>query len=488
MKRLPLILLFTCVSLWAFEFNADAWGNYLIFDPDQRELLLSYPVSWLRPDDNLLEKDYQDSSYTYGLWEQILTVDETREYQPGMSSRILAKYVPYSLPQRWSAGLEFINYKGGNSTNRTDAALHYRHQKGNITYFHTSNTQKIKFASSATLHSIRSHALNIDYMFNDRLQLKGSININRIDQSDAAETRNYDIHHEQLSLNYSILDHLKAYGTFHYWNYSNDDQQGNTMLFLPGLRYDSGILSSHVSMRISPSTVHPIVELSLTPGPFYLTAFTKTRSSRLDIQQAANQYYGIKSGLTLSSTHHLLTAAIAYTYDVVRTSLADSVINNDFETFKTGGEYRLKTKFLDLYLKGHYQNSMNPRAGYYDPVRSIMTGGLVFRGGLAKGKLQLTGDFHADYILHDDPDMVSFDPSKLIYTLNAPADLVGDWKANLNLSARIQEFAITANISLPLKLTSDLGYFLYEGIYTSSDFYIGNVLYAGLSIEWLWWK
>jgi hypothetical protein len=434
----------------------------------------------------LLEQDFQDSSYTYGLWEQILTRDETTSnYGLGMSSRILAKYVPYSLPQRWSAGLEFINYKGVNSTYRTDAVLHYRHPRGNVTYFHTSNTQKIKFVTSATVHAIRAHGLNVDYMFNDKLELRGSININQIDQTDAAETRNYDIHHEQVSLNYAILENMSAYGTFHYWNYSNAGQQGTAMLFLPGLRYNTGILSSHASLRLSPTTVHPIFEFSLTPGPFYIKAFTKARSTRLDLQQAANQYYGIKSGLTLSSTHHLLSGALAYTYDVVRSTSADSVINNDFDTFNASGEYRLKTRSLDLYTKGIYQHSVNPRAGYYDPVRSILTGGLVFRGGLAKGNLQLTGDLHADYILHDDPDLVSFDPSTLIYTLNGPADLVGEWKINADLEARIGDFAITAVLDIPLKFDNEYN---FQSIYTSSDFLLGNFFYAGLSIEWLWWK
>ena len=488
MKRLSLICLLSFVSLWAFDFNVDSWGSYLNFDPDKREALLSYPVSWLRPGSFLFEHDYQDSSSTYGNWEQILTSDETINYYPGMSNHIIAKYTPYSFPHRWSAGLEFTNYKGGNSTYRTDAVLHYQHIKGNVEYFHTSNTQLINFGSSKTKHMIRTHGLNFDYVLGDKLKLLGGVNINLIEQLDAIESRNYNIHHEQIALNYSIFKFLSAYGKFHYWYYHNIDRQGPAWLFYPGLRFNSGVLKSHFSLRISKSTVHPIFELAIQPGPFYLHAYTKTRSSRLDLVQAANQYYGVRSGLTLNSDHHLLDANVSYNYDVVRSGPADSIVNNDFSGFRASGEYRFKTRSIDLYAKAYYQNSINPRAGYYHPVRSVLTAGLDFRSGGIKNSLKLYGGLNAQYILHDDPDLVSFDPSKLVYTLNAPSDLISDWKINFDLKAEIQTFAISLNVSAPLKLTGDINYFLYQGIYTSSDFYIGNAFYAGLTIEWLWWK
>ena len=488
MKRLSFILIFTFVFVWAFEFNAEGWGSYLTFDPDKRESLLSYPVSWLRPSAGLFEHDYQDSSSSFGLWEQILSIDETLGYTPGMSNHIIAKYTPYSFPYRWSAGLEFLNYKGANSTYRTDALLHYRTQKGNIEYFHTSNTQKIKLTSGETTHLIRAHGLNVDYSISNKLELQAGININLIDQKDASETRNYNIHHEQIALNYSFLNAFSTYGKFHYWYWNNIDREGPAWLFYPGIRYNGKWLKSHASLRVASSSIYPIFEISLHPGPLYIHAFTKVRSSRLDLRQSANQYYGIRSGLNVNSLHHTIDASLAYTYDVVRTLAADTLINSDFQSFRANAEYKFKTKHLDVYVKENYQHAIDPREGYYNPVRSILTGGLSFRSGLAKGKLLLNGDLNAQYILHDDPDMVSFDPSTLIYTLNGSADLVSDWKINAKLKAIIQSFAISADVSIPVKFTYDLNYFFYEGISTSSDFYIGNAFYTGLTIEWLWWK
>lgn len=487
MKRIVILTLSLVALVFAFEFNVDSWGDYLKFDPDKRESLLSYPVTWLRPGKLLFDHDYQDSSSTYGLWEQILTNDESYGYSPGMSNRIVAKYTPYSYPHRWSAGLEFVNYKGANSTYRTDAVLHYQHPKGNVEYFHTSNTQKIRFATSTTEHFIKAHGLNFNYILGGNLNLSGGININRIDQVDDT-TRNYDIHHEQLALNYSPGKSLSVYGKFHFWYYHNIDRQGPAWLFFPGIRFNSDLFKAHATLRVAKSTLHPIFEVSLHPGPFYIHAFTKTRSSRLDLQQSANQYYGIRSGLKLSSKHHLLELNAVYTYDIVRTAQADSIINNDFQSYGINGEYRFKTKNIDLFSKAYYRDAVNPREGYYHPVKLILTGGLDFRSMLAEGNLKLTGGLNAQYIRHDDPDLVSFDPSTLSYTLNSESDLISDWKINANLKAIIKSFAITANVSIPLKLTSDLTYFLYEGVYSSSDFYIGNTFYAGLTIEWLWWK
>lgn len=487
MKRLFILTLCLFAFAFSFEFNTDSWGDFLTFNPDKRESLLSYPISWLRPSVELFTHDYQDSSSTYGSWEQILTNDESYGYSPGMSNHIIAKYTPYSFPHRWSAGLEFTNYKGSNSTYRTDAVLHYRHLKGNIQYFHTSNTQKILLASGSTVHEIRAHGLDFDYAFTDKLKLLGGININQIEQVDDT-TRNYDIHHEQLALNYSLSKSFSVYGKYHFWYYHNVDREGPAWLFFPGIRFNAKIINAHATLRVAKTTIHPIVELSLHPGPFYLHLFTKTRSSRLDLQQAANQYFGVTSGLNLNAKHHLLQLNASYTYDVVRTAEGESILNDDFQNVAINGEYRFKSRSIDLFTMANYQHAINPREGYFHPVRMILTGGLDFRSLMADENLKLNGGINAQYIVHDDPDLVSFDPSKLTYTLNGEADLIGDWKINANLKAIIQSFAISANVSIPVKLTDDLRYFLYEGIYTSSDFYIGNTLYAGLTIEWLWWK
>ena len=490
MKRFITLGLILVTFAFSAGFNAEVWGNYLIFDPDQRENLLCYPVSWLRPGVQLFDHDYRDSSSTYALWEQVLAVDENNNnYAPGISNHIVVKYTPYSFPHRWSAGLEFTNYKGGNSTHRTDAVLHYQHQKGTVEYFHTSNTQKIRLTSSSTEHQIRAHGLNFNYSLTDKLSLQGGININLIDQSDATETRNYDIHREKIALQYHIKNSFYVYGDVNYWYYHNDDVQGSLLLFYPGLRLDKDVIHAKASLRMSVQTIMPIFEIMIDPGFLHLHLFSKTRSERIDLDQEANRYMGVSAGLKHRSQHHDVYADLTYVYDIHDKS--GQVVSPEpiyYPGFRTKAEYRFKTRSVDLFVKGNYQRSENPFKGYYHPVASVISGGLDFRSYPAHGKMRLNGGLNAQYIIHDDPDKVTFDPSKLVYTLNGDADLVGDWKFNASLEAIIQSFRITAQVSVPLEYTNNLYYFFTDGVFLSSDFNIGNALYAGLTIEWLWWK
>ena len=473
--------------LSAYELGTDSWGGYTVFDPDSRVSLLAYPSSWLKPGKILLDHDYQDSSSTFGSWDQIFTMDESRSYDYGLSSDIVAKYTPYSFPHRWSAGLEFVNYKGPNSTYRTDAVLHYKHKKGEIEYYNTSNDQRIMLNTQITTHYIRSNGLSLNYQIAEKLKVLGSIDYNKIAQEDTS-SRTYDIHHEFVGLQYSFAKAFTAYGNFHYWYYINEDREGPAMLFYPGIRYNSKMIMSHVSLRISPTTIHPIAEFAVYPDPFYFHVYAKARSSRLPFKQAANEYIGFKAGIKKDSEHHYFMTDVQADYDVVRTGEPDSLINNDFYGVKAKAEYRFKTPGIELYGRATYNQIINPREGYYHPERSILMGGMEFHTKLAEGHLLLNGDINAQYIIHDDPDNVSFNPSTLSYHLLQEGDPVGDWKINFKLKAIIQTFAISAIISTPLKAGEDIYYYLWEGIYTSSDLFYGNTFYAGLNIQWLWWK
>ncbi|MCF7833337.1 MAG: hypothetical protein K9N05_07175 [Candidatus Marinimicrobia bacterium] len=487
MKRILIFALLLITLLSAYELNTDAWGHYTVFDPDQRVALLSYPTSWLKPGATLFEHNYEDSSSTYGKWDQILAIDENNGYYFGFSGDIVVKYTPYSFPHRWSASMEFVNYKGTNSTQRTDVVLHYKHQKGSMEYYHTSNDQRLKLNSLTTDHMIRSHGLNVDYNLLESVRILGSIDYNLIEQVDNDTSRTYDVHHEFISVQYNPWKSVTAYAKYHYWYYINEDRQGPAMLFFPGIRYKGKILMSHFSLRLSPTTVHPIFELALTPGPFYIHAYTNARSSRIALQQSAHQYMGLKTGLKFDSKHHYLSAGFEGNYDFVRVS-AGSLLNNDFYSLKASGEYRFKMRSADLYTKASYHHTNTIMEGYYHPERAILTAGSKFKLHLAEGNLLLDGDINAQYIIHDDPDDVSFNPSTLSYTLDQAGGLVGDWKINLDIKAHVKTFTIAANVSTPVKFGENINYYLYEGIYTSSDFYYGNAFYAGLSLEWFWWK
>ncbi|MEA2077825.1 MAG: hypothetical protein U9O95_07395 [Candidatus Marinimicrobia bacterium] len=490
MKKLLLFILILSLGsvLFAYELNADNWGPYTTFDPDHRASLLSYPVSWLKPAAILFKHDYEDSSSTYASWDQFMSGYTTSGGgYISSSTDIVVKYIPYSFPHRWSVGLEFLSYNGANPTKRTDAVINYQHQKGSVEYYHTSNKQKIYLTSGATDHNITANGLNFNYKPLDKLNILGGIDYNLIQQVDTS-SRTYDIHHEFIGVNYSPWKSFTAYGKFHYWYYVNEDRQGPAMLFYPGIRYNGKILMSHFSLRISPSTVHPIFEIALKPGSFYIHAYTKARSSRLDLRQSANQYMGLKTGFKHDSKHHYLNADFEGNYDFVRTTVADSIVKNDFYGLKAHAEYRFKLKAVELYGRASYHQTVNAREGYYHPERSILSAGSEFHLKLAEGNLLLDVDLNAQYIIHDDPDNVTFNPSTLSYTLTGASDLVGDWKINMDLKARIKTFTLSANISVPLKGGENIYNYAFEGYYVSSDFSYGNAFYAGLNIEWFWWK
>ena len=487
MKRLMTLTLLTLSFLGAYELSTDSWGRYTTFDPDTRVAFYNYPSSWMKPGAILFDHDYQDSSSSYGSWDQIFTNNESISYSYGLSGDVVAKYTPYSFPHRWSAGLEFVNYKGPNSTYRTDAVLHYQHKKGAIEYYHTTNNQKITLNTDITDHNISSNGLNLDYQISTKFKVLGSIDYNLIGQTDTS-SRTYDFHHEFVEVQYSFAKAFTAYTKFHYWYYTYDDREGPAKLLFPGIRYNSKLFMGNISFRLSPTTVHPIAELAVYPGPLYVHVYTKARSSRLAFSRGANQYAGIKAGLKHDSEHHYLYADMQANYDFVRTGQPDSIINSDFYGVNAKAEYRFKTPSIELYSRATYNQIINPREGYYHPERSIITGGLNFHAKLAEGNLLLDGDINAQYIIHDDPDDVSFNPTTLSYSHIRAGDLVSDWKINFELKARIQTFMISAIVSTPLKLNEDLNYYFYEGIYTSSDLVFGNTFYAGLSISWLWWK
>ena len=219
MKRFIFLILLTTAFLGAYELGADSWTGYTVFDADQRVALLSYPTSWLKPGAILFTHNYEDSSSTYASWNQLMS-----GYTSGSggylssSTDIVAKYTPYSFPQRWSAGLEFLSYNGANPTKRTDAVINYQHQKGSVEYYHTSNKQSIYLNSGPTDHDITANGLKFNYKPLDKLNILGSIDYNLIQQVDTS-SRSYDTHHEFIGLQYTPWKSFTAYGNFHYWYY-----------------------------------------------------------------------------------------------------------------------------------------------------------------------------------------------------------------------------------------------------------------------------
>lgn len=477
---ITIILLFS--MLYAYDLDMGGLGKYTIFDPYSREPLLSYPTSWLKPSQELFDHNYQDSSSTYARWERFFALGFKS------SNNIIAKYTPFSSPHRWSVGLQFTNYSMGNPTQRNDAVLHYKNDRGEINYYHTSNTQIINMLSRRDIkHNIKTNGLNFKYSLNDKFKLSGGIDLNLIEQSDGS-IRNYNINHDHIKVQYLASKNLMAYSTFHYWYWINEDRQGPEIFFYPGMKFTKGILFTHLSLRISSSSIKPIAEIKIQPGVFHLHTYLKTRSPRIALVQAGNQYMGLNTGINIASKQHIFRANIQGDYDFLPATPGDTVANHNFYSTHALAEYCLKLKNIEAYSSGQYFYSFNPISGFYNPEIARITLGLKFSTPLAKKKLMLSGDINAQYIIHEDPNNVSFDPSKLFYTRIGESAPVNDWQINMNLNAKIQTFLLRANFSLPLNLNdTSLDYFKY-GFKTSSDLNYGHGAYAGLTIEWLWWK
>lgn len=484
MKRLLLLICLSASLLSAYDLSMDSRNSYMIFDPDERMPFLTYPSSWLKPSTQLFEHHYTDSSYSFAKWDQIFNLGN-------ISNIITAKYTPYSLPQRWSASLEFTNYKAGNSTKRIDAVLNYKHKNGEIEYYHTGNLQTLILKDATTTqHDIRSHGLTFTYDPALLFRFSGGMDINFIKQTlnvntANSETKIYDIHHEFLELSYIASKKFNVYSTFHYRYYVNDTQLSSLALFYPGAIYKGDRYTANFSLRISPTEIKPIFSIGYHIDPIFFELYCKLRDPILILDEAGRQYLGFKAGLNYNNDNFSIKA-LYYSSQDIPSDRSLSLIENKLSHFEA--EYLLNASKAQFYLNAQSNDMDNPTAGYYHPERSIIEVGTKFNMYLAKGNLILHTNINAQYITHDDPDNVAFDPSTLNYTLIKESDVVHDWKANLSIKAIIKTMSISLNISTPIDPFADLTYHLEEGIYLSNDLYYGNNFYAGLTIEWLWWK
>ncbi|MDD3095839.1 MAG: hypothetical protein WC372_01405 [Candidatus Neomarinimicrobiota bacterium] len=490
MDRRLFLSLFLCVFLGAYELSVDSYRNYTVMDPELRGMGLIYPQSWLQPGDFLFSRNYEDSSFTYGRWDQLFYADP-QNGMLGFSADVTVKYVPYSFPQRWSAAVEWLHYRGPSSSDRSDAVLHYRHQRGEVEYFHTRNSQKLQLQNDSYVYDVRSQGLTFRHRFTDKLGLSGGIDFNMIEQQQA-NTANHDVFHQYIEMQYNINRPLSVYGILEN-RYFRIDEKGIPMrVFRPGVRYRSEKFFAHLALRIAPGRLFPIAQIGFRPGPFSLEAYAKVRNPQFIIGQMANQYIGIKSSLNLNKKHHSLKADAGAFYDfppaaqIFHDSIPDPL--PAYYGGKILAEYRFKTRSVDLYGRGSAYYHVNPPKGYYHPEIAAFTLGMEIRTKPAGGKMRLDGDLYFQTILHENPDNVSFDGSGLFYLRSGNGDPVLDFKAALQLRMRIQSFALVWDLSAPLKPGGDLQYYLYQGVYTSSDFRYGNTFFTALSLEWYWWK
>ncbi|MDD3715514.1 MAG: hypothetical protein PHT46_00245 [Candidatus Marinimicrobia bacterium] len=490
MKYRPFSLLFLCTFLLAHELSVDNYRDYTVLDPEQRAMGLIYPQSWLQPGAFLFIRNYEDSSFTYGRWDQLFYVDP-QSGMMGFSADVTVKYVPYSSPHRWSAAVEWLHYRGPSSSDRSDAVLHYRHQRGEVEYFHTRNSQKLQLLNGNYVYAVRSQGLTFRHQFSEKLGLSGGIDFNMIEQQQA-NTANHDVFHQHIEIQYSISKPLSLYGVLenrHFWVNEN----GIPMrVFRPGLRYRSGKFFTHLAMRIAPGRLFPIAQIAYRPGPFSLEAYAKVRNPQFILGQMANQYIGVTSSLNLNNKHHSLKADAEVFYDLPPAAqMIQDTLPDPLPAYYGGkiyAEYRLKTKAFDLYGRGSGYYHGNPPKGYYHPEIAAFALGMEVRTKPAGGKMLLDGDLNFQAILHENPDNVSFNAAGLYYLRSGNGDPVLDFKAALQVRMRIQSFALVWDLSTPFKVGADLQYYLYQGIYTSSDFRYGNTFFTALSLEWYWWK
>jgi hypothetical protein len=464
----------------AYELGADNWKRYTSFDPSERAMGMTYPESWIRPNLFLQNPQYQDSSITFMSWDQIFTSGES-----DFSNIITAQYIPYTSSQRWSVGMELISYKGSNPADHSDVAFDFRYKKGSVNAFHTTHTQRLNIISGPLLHEINSNSIIFDHRFGKKLLLSGGLDYQEIEQQEVESDSlaRYDASHQFLKVGYPISKTLLVYSMFEHRNFQNYTRNNDLLVFRPGLRFKRGIFMTHLAARISPLKFFPIAQLSLKPDPFLFEVYLKVRNPLFILKQPAYQYVGVKAGVEIKGELHSIKANAELTYD---TPISSSISN--FYMLNTFAEYQVNLNIIDLYLQAEYSEDFDYVQYYYHPEKANIKSGLSFHKKLQNGKLLIDGDINAQYILHDDPDSVSFNPMALIYIVTPNAALMGDWMLNFKIKATVSDFSISAFISTPLSFENDINWYLYEGIYSSSEFYVGNTLYVGINISWLWRK
>ncbi len=475
MKKFLFLLILICSFSFAYELSLGGLGSSTVFDYEARESLLVYPKSWLKPHPELLHYNYQDSSWTKAQWKQIFGLDRSS------SSYVLLQYSPFSFPHRWNTGVQFTNYKGANPINRSAAVFHFKHKHGDIEYYFNNNDQKINLLNRTNInYRLKTNSLKFKLNLNDKFDLNGGINLNFIEQEDDS-VRNYDIHHEQIALSYKANNALKAYGKFHYWYWVNEDRQDPAWLFYPGLKYSGKNYSAEAMLRIASTSVKPIIILSCFDDYFYAQAYTKVRSSRLALFQSPERYIGANMGLKYKKNDFDIDIQYSTSVNYALPHVMTPHINDHSKfTAKMG----MKINNIDLYYHASYNNIKNPLTGFYHPERAVLTPGLKFITPVAKGNLLLYGDVNAKYIVHEHPDNVSFDPVTLCYSLNGESQLVNDWIFNFSLKAKVSTVILSAEITLPFNTEKAS----FDYFWTSSDLQYGHGAYAGLDIEWFWWK
>ena len=480
MKYVLSIFILLTVSLSAYELGADSWGKYTTFDPAKRSMGMTYPQSWLTPSVFLLKPNYEDSSKFYGRWEQIFTANKTYVAND-ISNRIIAKYTSPSCSKAWSVGLEFVDNKSYNTSNRTDMAFNYKYKTGAINYLHTNNQQLIALDSLSIAHHIVSNTFNFTHGFGKKFKLLGGIDYYLIEQ-DYESISNYNASHEFMELRYILNTSFQFYGKFEHRFFRNNLQENTMTVFRPGIKYRKGIFFSHLAVRISPKQAFPIAQIILKPKPFYLEAFLKVRNPIFILKRKGYLYTGLRTGIHYNNKQYKIKADLEVNYNLT-SNLVIPVPTPNFFTIKANGEYRYKFQKFDTYVAAQYARTENKLYFYHPEISTIQTG-MQFHTKFNKSKILLDIDLNANYILHDDPNNVSFNPSTLTYDLIADAAIIGDWKINLNINTHINSFSLGLDISTPINPNKDLYWHLYEGIYTSSDFLVGNTFYAGLNLQW----
>jgi hypothetical protein len=362
-------------------------------------------------------------------------------------------------------------------------ALNYKHAKGSINYFHTNNQQTISLDSSTIDHRITSNTLNFTQKFAKRFQVLGGVDLYLINQENEI-VGNYNATHEYMELRYTLSKSFQFYGKFEHRFFRNQLRESTMIVFRPGIKYHKGIFFSHLAVRISPSQAFPIAQIILKPKPFYFEAFLKVRNPLFILKRKGYQYTGLRTGVHFNGKKHKINADLEANYNLT-SDLAIPLPTPKFFIIKADGEYRYKFQNLDTYIAASYARTGNTKY-YYHPEISTIQAGIQVHTKLSKNKVLLDIDLNANYILHDDPNNVSFNPSTLTYDLITEGAVIGDWKVNLGINTRINSLVLGIDISTPINPSEDLYWHLYEGIYTSSDFLVGNTFYAGLNIQWLW--
>lgn len=490
MKKSHFILFSLLLSvhiLSAVNLGIDTYNSYHFFLPEERLKGNAYPESWIIPDALAKNIAFYDSSYSQVRWDRFLSpVRYGNNLSFNESNHLTAVYAPASTGIRWGAAMDWLDYTGPSPVNRHSVNARINFKKLDISLYQTSHEQSLDLTtlSSTATYDLSAAGTHFIYSADSLLTLSGDLSYFSIDQEDSIAHTNSQIR-QTLSAEYLVSPRLTL-STDLIWRHTFLDSSAHILTAMQaGGKYRYRHFTASAGMYISPNLVFPEISLGIIHKKYELRLFSKVEEPSVAFN-TENGCVGLKARYTSKGPRLKHSTVFIMSENLLNTPAGISPRSvfkaKEFISLKLG-------KSLSIYANGDLRYMPKPMPCVYYPEFASWQAGVHSHSSHVHGNLILDVNLYGRQIFHDDPDKVHFNTNTLTYSRENDYTIVSDWIGGADINASVKELTLGLSLSTPLRFDSDfLNYSLVEGIYTSSDFTIGNIFYAALNINWYWWR